>query len=203
MEVTLNDQERRVVGRVLTERKALLIETTEDTTQPDSARRAGSIELSVIESILGKLCLRDVASTGAAVAGQAPPDIGGILGTILNSALTEQARREWERRPIADYSCLEVHSLSADRLAAEGIGPNDPGIQKVFSECARDAASAAKGMLTPVAATSSASDNPDFVVDGLAVGAAGPSRQPCLQDLQVYDPATSSPASHGVRLSIT
>ena len=42
------------MGRVLTERKALLIETTEDTTQPDSARRAGSIELSVIESILGK-----------------------------------------------------------------------------------------------------------------------------------------------------
>jgi hypothetical protein len=54
LEVTLNDQERRIVGRVLTERKALLIETREDTTQPDAARRAGSIELSVIESILGK-----------------------------------------------------------------------------------------------------------------------------------------------------
>jgi hypothetical protein len=54
LEVTLNDQERRAVGRLLTERKALLIETTEDTTQPDPARRAGSIELSVIESILGK-----------------------------------------------------------------------------------------------------------------------------------------------------
>ena len=54
------------MGRLLAERKALLIETTEDTTQPDPARRAGSIELSVIESILGKLCLRDVTSTGAA-----------------------------------------------------------------------------------------------------------------------------------------
>ena len=53
------------MGRLLTERKALLIETTEDTTQPDSARRAGSIELSVIESILGKLCLRDVTSIAA------------------------------------------------------------------------------------------------------------------------------------------
>ena len=63
-----------------------------------------------------------------AVAGQAPSDIGGILGAILNSALTEEARREWERRPITDYNCLEVHSLSADRLAAEGIGLNDPGI---------------------------------------------------------------------------
>ena len=56
MEVKLNDHERRAVGRWLTERRALLIETTEDTTQPDPARRAGLIELSVIESILGKLC---------------------------------------------------------------------------------------------------------------------------------------------------
>ena len=55
MEVKFNDRERRVVGRLLTERKALLIETTEDTTQPNSARRSGSIELLVIESILGKL----------------------------------------------------------------------------------------------------------------------------------------------------
>ena len=54
LEVKLNDQERRVVGRALTERKALLIETTEDTTQPDAARRAGLMELSVLESILGK-----------------------------------------------------------------------------------------------------------------------------------------------------
>ena len=65
MELKLNDQERRVVGRLLTERKALLIETTEDTTQPDPARRAGLIELSVIESILGKLCLREVTSIAA------------------------------------------------------------------------------------------------------------------------------------------
>ena len=54
------------MGRLLAERKALLIEMTEDTTQPDSARRSGSIELSVVESILGKLSLRDLTSTGAA-----------------------------------------------------------------------------------------------------------------------------------------
>ena len=65
LKIELNDQERRVAGRLLTERKALLIETTEDTTQPDSARRAGSIELSVIESILGKLRLRDLTSIAA------------------------------------------------------------------------------------------------------------------------------------------
>jgi hypothetical protein len=65
LEVKLNDQERRAVGRLLSERKALLIEITEDTTQPDPARRAGLIELSIIDSILGKLCLRDVMPTAA------------------------------------------------------------------------------------------------------------------------------------------
>jgi hypothetical protein len=50
LEIELNDQERRAVGRLLMERKALLIETTEDTTQPDAERRAGLIEFSVIES---------------------------------------------------------------------------------------------------------------------------------------------------------
>ena len=66
MEIELNDQERRTLDGLLAERKAVLIEITEDTTQPDSARRAGSIELSVIKSILGKLRLRDLTSTVAA-----------------------------------------------------------------------------------------------------------------------------------------
>jgi len=57
LEIEFNDQERRAVGRLLTERKALLIEITEDTTQPDPARRAGLMELSAILSILGKLRL--------------------------------------------------------------------------------------------------------------------------------------------------
>jgi hypothetical protein len=65
LEIELDDQERRALGRLLTERKEVLIEITEDTTQPDAARRAGLIEVSVAESILGKLCL-DVTSTVAA-----------------------------------------------------------------------------------------------------------------------------------------
>ena len=67
------------MGRLLIERKALLIETTGDTTQPDSARRAGLIELSVIESIVGKLCLRDVASTGASAKRFGAAERVGIL----------------------------------------------------------------------------------------------------------------------------
>ena len=111
------------------------------------------------------------AGSPQAIAGQAPPDIGGILGTILNSALANQARQEWQNRPIADYSCLEAHNQSADRLAASGIGPNDPRVQRIFAQCAQEAARAVKGRPSPVVTTSSGS-NPDFVVDGLAFGAA-------------------------------
>ena len=57
MEIDLNNQETRAVGRLLTERKARLIEITEDTTEPDPARRTGLIELLVIVSILRKLRL--------------------------------------------------------------------------------------------------------------------------------------------------
>jgi hypothetical protein len=100
-----------------------------------------------------------------AIAGQASPNFGGILGAILNSALRDQVHAEWQNRPIADYSCLEAHNLSADRLAADGVSPNDPRIQRIFAQCA-DAA--AKATVSPVVA----SHNHDFVVDGLAVGGA-------------------------------
>jgi len=57
MEVELSDQEKRAAGRLLTERKARLIETTGDTTQPNRARRAGLIELLNIISVIKKLRL--------------------------------------------------------------------------------------------------------------------------------------------------
>ena len=107
-----------------------------------------------------------------AVAGQAPPGFGGIIGAILNSALTNQARQEWQNRPIVDYSCLEAHNVSADQLASNGIGPNDPRVQRLFAQCAQDAANAAKVAISPVVTAPSGSYNPDFVVDGLAVGSA-------------------------------
>jgi hypothetical protein len=65
LKIELDNQERRAVGRLLAKQQALLIEMTEDTTQPDSERRAGLIELSVIDAIVGKLCLREVTSTAA------------------------------------------------------------------------------------------------------------------------------------------
>jgi hypothetical protein len=66
LEIELNDQERRAVCRLLTERKARLMEITDDTTQSDTARAAALIELLVVVSILGKLRLRDVTSTSTA-----------------------------------------------------------------------------------------------------------------------------------------
>ena len=55
MEIELNDQERRAVGRLLADRKALLIEIAEDTAQPDPARHAGLIELVTIDSVIRRL----------------------------------------------------------------------------------------------------------------------------------------------------
>jgi hypothetical protein len=55
LKIELDNHERRAVGGLLAEREALLIEMTEDTTQPDSARRAGLIELGTIYSVVLKL----------------------------------------------------------------------------------------------------------------------------------------------------
>ena len=95
----------------------------------------------------------------------------GILGAILNSALANQARQEWQNRPVADYSCLEAHNQSADRLAASGIGPNDPRVQEFFRNAHRKRLERSRESLS-LATASSGSYNPDFVVDGLALGAA-------------------------------
>ena len=125
----------------------------------------GRAALSLARSVAVALVLGAVSPP--AIAGQAPPNFGGILGAILNSALRDQARTEWQNRPIADYSCLEAHNLSADRLAADGIGPNDPRVQRIFAQCADEAAIRAEAPISPLVA----SHNHDFVVDGLAVGA--------------------------------
>ena len=55
LKIELDDQERRAVAKSLVERKARLIESTEDTTQPRAAQRAGLLELSAIASVLRKL----------------------------------------------------------------------------------------------------------------------------------------------------
>ena len=112
-----------------------------------------------------------IVATSSSRAGQNGPNIGGIFGAILNAARTDQVRREWQNRPISEYNCLESHNMSADQLAASGISPNDPRVQRIFAQCAREAATAGNGTVSPVATAPIGSHNPDFVVDGLVLGA--------------------------------
>ena len=89
----------------------------------------------------------------------------------MNSAIADEARRQWRKRPIAEYNCLETHNMSANQLAANGIGPNDPRVQRLFAQCAADADKAARVSDSPLVGVLTEL-NPVFVVDGLAVGAA-------------------------------
>ena len=114
------------------------------------------------------------ASTSSAHAQQRLPPFLGIVSGIINSAIADSARREWQNRPVADYNCLGSHNLSADQLAASGIGPNDPQIRRLLYQCAH-ARNAPPQRIGPQAlATSLAIGpyNPNFVVDGLALGGA-------------------------------
>src|SRR5271156_5787095 len=69
---------------------------------------------------------------------QRTPDIFGIFGRMMNSAVADQTRRQWQNRSLAEYNCLEAHNMSADQLAANGIGPNDRRVQRLFAQCAED-----------------------------------------------------------------
>jgi hypothetical protein len=104
--------------------------------------------------------------------GQSGPNIGGIFGAILNSPVADQARREWQNRPVAEYNCLAAHNMSAAQLAASGIGPTDLRVQRILSQCAREASPVGGGKVSPVTTTTTGPHNRDFAVDGLAVGAA-------------------------------
>ncbi len=117
--------------------------------------------LFTISAVLGAVPLR---------AGQNAPNVGGIIGAIINSAVINEIREEWRRRPTVDFSCLEGHGVSAGQLAANGVGPKDPRVRQMFAECARDAANRQPATVATAAPTGPY--NPDFVIEGLAVGGA-------------------------------
>jgi TonB family protein len=101
----------------------------------------------------------------SASAGQIPPGIGGLFGAILNEALTNQIRSQWVNRDQSEYECLAQSNITVDQLVADGIGPNDPRVRKIFAQCAREKASA----FVPVV-TRGASSEHRFVLDGVALG---------------------------------
>ncbi len=99
------------------------------------------------------------------------PGFFGIVGAIINSAIVDSARREWQNRTFADYNCLAGRNLSAAQLAAQGIGPNDPQIRRLLYECAH-AQRFVPERTEPQheAGMAVGPYNPNFVVDGLSLG---------------------------------
>src|ERR1700733_1956367 len=135
----------------------------------------------------------------AAQSGQQIPGLFGIFTGLMNTAIVDAARREWQTRPFSDYNCLARHGVSADQLANLGIGPEDPRARQMLSECAfapptpaarvlAAPAPAAPALAAPAAAEPvlaapvpvapqpakeniAAPPNPNFIVNGLALGA--------------------------------
>jgi len=95
------------------------------------------------------------------------PGFFGIFGGIINAAIVDSARRQWQSRRVADYNCLTSRNLSADQLAARGIGPNDPRIRQILYQCAQASRSAPERIEPRLVV---GPYNPNFVVDGLALG---------------------------------
>jgi hypothetical protein len=98
---------------------------------------------------------------------------------LMNSAIVDAARREWQTRPFSDYNCLARHGVSADQLANLGIGPEDPRARQMLSECAFAPPTPAAPVLAapvpvapqPAKENIAAPPNPNFIVNGLALGA--------------------------------
>src|SRR5271165_704249 len=110
--------------------------------------------------------------SGAQSGQQLPAGLFDIFGGLINTAIVDAARRDWQTRPLSDYNCLARRGVSADQLASRGIGPDDPRVRQILSQCAFAAPAApvpvapqhAEGPLAPA-------PNRGYVVNGLALGA--------------------------------
>jgi hypothetical protein len=115
----------------------------------------------------------------AAQSGQQIPGLFGIFTGLMNTAIVDAARREWQTRPFSDYNCLARHGVSADQLANLGIGPEDQRARQMLSECAFAPPTPAAPVLAapvpvapqPAKENIAAPPNPNFIVNGLALGA--------------------------------
>ncbi len=136
---------------------------------------------------IGVLAVASFWAVSAAQSGQQIPEIPGLFGLfggLINTAIIDAARRDWQTRPFSDYNCLARHGVSANQLANLGIGPEDPRARQILSECAFAAPAAPAPVPIPVApqpalgvtATPASPDyaapvSPNYVVNGLALGA--------------------------------
>jgi hypothetical protein len=72
----------------------------------------------------------------AAQSGQQIPGLFGLFDGLISTAIVDSARRDWQARPFSDYNCLARHGLSAEQLANQGIGPEDPRARQILAACA-------------------------------------------------------------------
>jgi hypothetical protein len=107
--------------------------------------------------------------SGAQSGQQLPAGLFNVFGGLINTAIVDAARRDWQTRPSSDYNCLARHGVSADQLANRGIGPEDPRVRQILSECPF----AAPVPVAPQPATGPVAGPPNsnYVVNGLALGA--------------------------------
>ena len=61
--------------------------------------------------------------------------------------------------------------MSADQLASDGVGPNEPRVRRILQECARATSDTAAAVVSEAAIRADGGHDPKFVVDGLVLGA--------------------------------
>lgn len=99
------------------------------------------------------------------------PGIFGVFGGIINSATVDTARQQWQRISATDYNCLMAHNLSIAQLSERGIGPDDQRIQQILAQCPRAAPVVPTAVLSQPDVAPTSPHIPNFVVDGLTLGA--------------------------------
>jgi hypothetical protein len=124
-------------------------------------------------------------AVSAAQSGEQIPGLVGIFSGLINTAIVDAARRDWQTRSLSDYNCLARHGVSADQFASRGIGPEDPQVRQILSECAfaapvavapqpangAAAAPPSPDYAEPPSPNYAPPPNPYYVVNGLALGA--------------------------------
>jgi hypothetical protein len=107
-----------------------------------------------------------------AQSGQQIPELFNIFAGLANSAIVDAARREWQSRPLREYNCLASRGVSADQLAARGMGPSDLRVRQMLGDCAPAVEVAPYGIQAQATEGNTARPaNRNFVVGGITLGA--------------------------------
>ena len=120
---------------------------------------------------IGAVAVGFFGGISGAQSGQQIPGFLDIFGGLINTAIVDAARGDWQTRPLSDYNCLARHGVSADQLANRGIGPEDPRVRQILSQCAFAAPAPVPVAPQPARGLIAGPPNPNYVVNGLALGA--------------------------------